>query len=164
MPLFQIPPWRPYREFPGPFGKLVRAGRWLTRADVSPLRDNETIHFEALAWVNEGLSPRYRWQRWINRLFPPGGTLRLTDQRLTWMPTRYRIYPSVGSTALPLFEFDLADIAAIERVRGSWLMRLSLAYMPAFRITTSDGRTYTLTAPFGNTLRKKIAEVAGVAL
>lgn len=161
MPLIKIPPSQPpYRELPGAFGRFVQFNRWITRTDVAPLRDDEFIQFEALSWFASGLQPRHRWQRWTNSMMPPTGTLRLTDHRLTWMPWSWRYLPRLAP--LPIVDIELDEIAELDGSGGRVIHRILLPFIPRIRLVLRDGSSYLWAAYWGGTLRKKIAEVAGV--
>ena len=155
MPLL---PERPYREQPGSSGRFARFARWTGRADIRPLRDDELIITEALAYVLAGLESLGRWHRWTQKIKPPEGWLQLTDQRLIWMPTSPRYFPP---SSLPVIELELADIVAVVRGRGGWPRRLLFFYMPLFRVDLRSGETYLFQA-FGGTVRKAIAKAAGL--
>ena len=158
MPELRILPERPYRELPGLVGRLNRLNRWAQRADVRPLREDELIIYESgTAFVLAGFESLSRWQRWTQKIFVPAGWLRLTDQRLIWMPDSPRYFPP---SALPVIELELADIVAVVRGRGGWPRRRW--YLPLFRIDLRNGKTYLFQAPFGGTLRKAIAKAAGL--
>ena len=152
-------PKRPYREQPVSTGRFARFARWSGRADIRPLRDDELIITETLAYVLAGLESLGRWNRWTQKIKPPEGWLQLTDQRLIWMPTNPRSFPP---SSLPVIELELADIVAVVRGRGGWPRRLWVFYMPLFRVDLRNGQTYLFQAPFGGTLRKAIAKAAGL--
>ena len=149
MPLL---PERPYREQPGSSGRFARFARILGGGHVRPLREDELIIFEGMAYVLAGVESLRSWRRWIHKIVAPFGWLQLTDQRLIWMPHR----------SLPVIEVELADIVAVDRGRGGWLKRLWVFYLPLFRVDLRNGRTYLFQAPFGGTLRKAIAKAVGL--
>ena len=63
MPELRILPERPYRELPGLQGRFLRATRWSWRGNVRPLREDELIIAEAMAYVLAGLEIAGPWRR-----------------------------------------------------------------------------------------------------